>query len=147
MTVYEVMSIVAISLTALTSVSAIIIPLIINRKNTKEQRQQSERNQQYELIQSTINEFMSTYAEWGSDETKIAPLRRSLYKTMLICSESTKYRLSEISNFFYTDLKTTDLDYKLKEALDLLILEFHIKPLNEPKKWRISALWKRRKES
>lgn len=147
MTVYEVMSIVAISLTALTSVSAIVIPLIINRKNTKEQRLQSEYNQQKEMILSTINEFMITFANWECNVMKAAPLLNSIYRTMLICSEDLKNKLFDISKLFFLNTDSSEIAIKIKEALNLLVLEFHIKPLNEPKRWRISALWKRRKES
>ena len=128
MTVYEVMSIVAISLTALTSVSAIVIPLIINRKNTKEQRLQSERNQQKEMIQSTINEFMTAFANWECNAMKAAPLLNSIYKTMLICREDLKNKLFDISKLFFLNTDSSEIDIKIKEALNLLVLDFHIKP-------------------
>lgn len=126
MTTEWIITIVSLCLTALMSLSSIILPFIMNYKSNK----LKSKEQAVNFLNQTIYELLNSYGEFRSNSAYTQHTLSAIYKVMTFCNTQAKLKLQELTEQI-TKLKISykECDDLFFECISLLQNEFNLTKL------------------
>lgn len=125
MTTEWIITIVSLCLTALMSLSSIILPFILNYKTAKLKAKE----QAIDFFNNTIYELLNAYGEFRSNSAYTQHTLSAIYKVMTFCKSETKQKLQNLSDKIANYAKYSECDNLFFECISLLQNEFNLTKL------------------
>ena len=134
MSTYEVISTVALVLTSIIAIAAIVVPVIINHHTAKIHLKEREMEAFNQTIHERISEFLVTFGNWRNDvergyvDSRLTDSASgAIYKLMYFCKDETYERLFDLSKKINkTPLDTVHIDRNFRYCVELLRKDFNL---------------------
>lgn len=129
MTTEWIITTVSLCLTAIMSLSSIIVPCIITVAERKSKRKEQERD----LINQAIDKLTTGYGEYKTNSYHILHLLSAIFNMMIYCSTPTQLKLQALSNQLSNHSPYEDTDKTFYECINSLRQEFNFKKYSKNK--------------